>query len=92
MSRTVIIEIYNVNSDGFPPKKGGAVGFIWDGDVYTGWPLIDDDGDYPDNDSLVTSAVAKADPGNVKWEASEECVRGVFVGVTHWFQIKHFTR
>ena len=41
----------------------------------------------PDNDAFMTSERAKAVPLEVRWEASEDRVQGLFVGVTHWFPI-----
>lgn len=78
------VEIFEVERDGFPNE--GAVCFIHDGDVYTGWPLIDRDNSYPGNRHFATPEQAKADPLNVQWEASEDCVSGKFEGVTHWFR------
>lgn len=82
------IEVFDVTVDGFPdPNKGGAVAFIWDGEVFSGWPLIDRDGSYLGSTSFATPEQAKAGPLNVQWEASEDRVSGTFVGVRHWFRI-----
>ena len=83
MPRTMAIEMHDVTIDGFP--KDGAVAFIWDGDVYTGWPLIDRDNSYPGDRAFATPEQAKAAPLNVEWEASEDRVGGKFSGVRYWF-------
>ena len=84
MPRTATIDINDVTVDGFPDE--GAVAFVWDGDIFTGWPLIDRDNSYPDNRAFATPEQAKAAPLNVEWEASEDRVSGTFSGVRHWFR------
>ena len=81
------LEIFDVTVDGFPSKDDLGVAFFWDGDIFTGWPLIDVDNSYPGNRSFVTPEQAKAGPLNVEWEASEDRVFGQFLGVRFWFRI-----
>jgi hypothetical protein len=73
MSKQYTITVHTISEDGLPPKdydKAGLVGrvaFIFDGCVYSGWPLkmegkngmYDENADYP------------SDPEEVVWEDSE---------------------
>jgi hypothetical protein len=86
MSRKVEIEIFDVEVDGFPSEEDLGVCFVWDGGVYTGWPLIDRDGSYEDRQSFASPEQAKNGPLNVRWEASEDRVHGMFAGVRYWFR------
>lgn len=80
------ITIHDVTVDGFPTSADGAVCFMWDRDVYTGWPLIDTDGTYLGNENFASPEQARAGPLNVACEASEDRVHGLFRGVRHWFK------
>jgi hypothetical protein len=83
--KTITLELRDVTDDGFP--SDGAVAFLWDGDIYTGWPLIDRDNSYPGNRAFATPEQARNNPLNVEWEASEDRVLGRFVGVQFWFPL-----
>lgn len=87
MGVSVPVELFDVTSDGFPDEKDLAVAFVWDGEIYSGWPLIDHDGSYIDRKGFATPEQAKAGPTNVRWEASEDRVSGTFSGVRYWFRI-----
>lgn len=62
MSKTYEIIVHDVATDGLPPedfeKTGliGRVAFIFDGDIYSGWPVGLDD---------------PSDPDSMIWEESE---------------------
>lgn len=79
------IYIHDVTVDGFPPK--GDFAFIHDGDIYSGWPLIDRDNSHRGNGRFKTPEQAAAAPLDVYWEASEDCVHGTFSDVRYWFPI-----
>lgn len=85
MSETRTIEIFDVMEDGFPAEDGGSVAFFWDGQLFTGWPLIDTDNSYPGDRNFATPEQAANGPMNIRWEASEDRVSGMFAGVRHWF-------
>jgi hypothetical protein len=85
MTKYTII-VHTIAEDGLPPKdfeKAGLVGrvaFIFDGNIYSGWPLqeerdgmYDEDGDYP------------ADPNEVIWEDSETARE--YSGVKKWIEL-----
>jgi hypothetical protein len=79
-------EIFDVEEDGFPKPEDLGVGFYWDSGVYTGWPLIDWDNSY-ENRNFATPEQATNGPLNVRWEASEDRVSGLFTEVRYWFRI-----
>lgn len=62
MSKQYTITVHTIAEDGLPPsdfEKAGLIGrvaFIFDGNIYCGWPLS---GNYAD------------DPADVVWEDSE---------------------
>lgn len=84
--KKIEIEIYDVLKDGFPTEEDNAVCFICDGDIFTGWPLIEDggyeEGKYPDGFS--TKKEAKEDPMGITWETSE--FSGECLLVQYWFR------
>lgn len=84
--REAKIEIFDVTVDGFPTKADLGVCFFWGSVVFTGWPLIDTDGTYSGSIHFVSPEQSRAGPLNVKWEASEDRVHGMFMGVRHWFR------
>ena len=80
----VKIKIFDVTKDGFP-QHGEAVNFIYDGDIYTGWPLINAglyEGGEP-KDDFMDERDALDWPNDVIWETSELC--GEFSSVRFWF-------
>lgn len=85
------IEIFDVTVDGLPKDDDFPCVFIWDGDAYTGWPLVDNDDTYEFGDPCSLED-AEGSPLDVKWEASEGRVGGIFQSVRFWFrlpEIKH---
>lgn len=86
MSKEYTISVHTIAEDGLPPKdydKAGLVGrvaFIFDGNLYSGWPLkkegpdgYDVNGDYP------------SDPEEVKWEDAHTDI--TFSGVKKWVEL-----
>lgn len=87
MSKQYTITVHTIAEDGLPPKdfyKAGLVGrvaFIFDGNIYCGWPLkkdgsnggYDENADYPD------------DPEEIVWEDSETAHH--FSGIKKWIEL-----
>lgn len=84
--REVSLQIRDVRTDGFPDEKAEPeVFFIHRGMIWTGWPLIDTDGFYPNTPEFVTPEEAKANPLEVKWESSNDSRSLTYEEVTEWF-------
>jgi hypothetical protein len=86
MAKEYSIIVHTITEDGLPPKDHekvgltGRVAFIFNGNIYCGWPLTeeidgmyDEDGDYPD------------DPNEVIWSDSE--TSHTFSGVKKWIEL-----
>lgn len=79
--KRITIDLFDALEDGLPTDETGAVNFICDGDVFTGWPLLAEnveDGDY------MTREEAKDDPMEVIWEVSEGAMQ--CLSVRYWFK------
>lgn len=76
--KTIEAKLYEIEKDGLPnmDKLTGRVAFIWDGAIFSGWPLYDIHIRYPENNHPVY--------GKDVWECSENRASGIFRGVTHY--------
>ncbi len=87
MSKEYTIIVHSIEEDGLPPKDYekadliGRVAFIFDGNIYCGWPLkeLGKDGVYDEN------ADRPSNPEDVVWEDSETAHH--FSGVKKWIEL-----
>ncbi len=86
MSKQYTITVHTIAEDGLPPKDfeqaglTGRVVFIFDGCLYSGWPLTDEGPDGYDE-----QADDPEDPEEVEWEDSETAQK--FGGVKKWVEL-----
>lgn len=79
MSKQYTIIVHTIKEDGLPPKDfeeaglTGRVAFIFDGDIYSGWPAYGEDQEMPD------------DPDEIVWEESEHAHK--MMGVEKWIEL-----
>lgn len=83
------IEIFDTTKGEFPKtdENGNhrSISFFWDGDIYTGWPLVDDVGTHRSDKWFTPIDLLNEAPLDVTWEASEDRVTGAFKSVRYWF-------
>lgn len=72
---TIQVRVYDIDIDGLPDmdKLTNRVAFIWNGAIFSGWPLNDLHLKYPENNHPIYS--------QYDWECSEDRVGGVFRGI-----------
>lgn len=69
------IKIFDIDADGLPDIDSltGRLAFLWDGAIFSGWPLFNIHLKYPENNHPIYS--------KYDWECSENAAAGVFAGV-----------
>ena len=75
--KEMTVKVHKVSEDGLPDMERlvGRVGVLWDGEIVSGWPLLDDDADVPEEDEE-----------EIPWEPAEDRFGGRLYGVTHWIE------
>jgi hypothetical protein len=86
MSKQHTITVHTISEDGLPPRDFdtaglvGRVAFIFDGSLYSGWPLkVEGKDGYDEN------AEYPSDPEEVEWEDGETARH--FTGIKKWVEL-----
>lgn len=85
--KTFEIELFDAHVDGLPGKDDLAVCFFFDGDIYTGWPLIAWKPSDLRRKLHVPPEQARKDASKVIWTLTLEESSAVFTNIRYWFRL-----